>query len=174
MLKSFDEQNFLLSAGTPGTDHVTTGDGPKPMEGLIAGHAYSIIQVKEYKGHRLLNIRNPWGQTEWNGAWGDNDAHWTPDIIEALDVKFGDDGDFWMAFEDFITHYSGVNVCKICDWQEIRVKGSFSYSWQHDGANENKFNSMRPKFIYKLNVPEQAATKPFEFTFVIHQEDKRI
>ena len=36
-------------------------------------------------GARLVKIRNPWGNTEWNGAWGDNDTrHWTPQLKKQL------------------------------------------------------------------------------------------
>jgi calpain len=46
----------------------------------MSGHAYAIIDAfevndpsleKERKTHRLLRVRNPWGETEWNGKWSD-------------------------------------------------------------------------------------------------------
>jgi len=49
-------------------------DGPT---GLIMNHAYGLNDVielddpkKKGKKLRLLRIRNPWGNSEWNGAWG--------------------------------------------------------------------------------------------------------
>jgi calpain-15 len=39
--------------------------------GIVPGHAYSIISAKEAKGHKLMNIRNPWGKFEWDGDWSD-------------------------------------------------------------------------------------------------------
>jgi calpain-15 len=44
---------------------------------LIPGHAYSVIAAKEVKGHKLLNIRNPWGGFEWDGDWSDQSPLWT-------------------------------------------------------------------------------------------------
>ena len=47
----------------------------KLASGLIKGHAYSVTGVNEIqlrgKQVRLLRIRNPWGQKEWNGDWSD-------------------------------------------------------------------------------------------------------
>ena len=51
--------------------------------GLVKGHAYSVTAVKKIKlGTGLLSLfnreslqmmrcRNPWGGTEWKGAWSD-------------------------------------------------------------------------------------------------------
>jgi len=74
----FDEQGYLLSASTSGEDRWTEAGGPDKEGGLVPGHAYSVIQVKEARGNRLINIRNPWGAFEWDGAWGDKSADWTP------------------------------------------------------------------------------------------------
>ena len=47
----------------------------KLTNGLVKGHAYSItgaVKVKvQGKEVKLLRIRNPWGEKEWNGDWGD-------------------------------------------------------------------------------------------------------
>ena len=47
--------------------------------GLKVNHAYGILDAFEIpkpkskrKVSRLLRIRNPWGDTEWNGKWCDN------------------------------------------------------------------------------------------------------
>jgi hypothetical protein len=46
--------------------------------GLVPGHAYTLIAAKQSSsGHRLLKLRNPWGETEWTGAWCDDCPLWT-------------------------------------------------------------------------------------------------
>lgn len=78
-------------------------DGPDKAGGLVAGHAYSIILVKEAFGNRLVNIRNPWGTFEWEGDWGDNSPLWTKKMIDAVRPVLDEaDGTFWMSFEDFV------------------------------------------------------------------------
>jgi len=72
-LTYFDDMGFLISASTPGEDRWSNvGGKPEAENGLVPGHAYSVIQVKEAHGNKLLNIRNPWGSFEWDGDWGDH------------------------------------------------------------------------------------------------------
>jgi calpain-15 len=47
-------------------------------------------------------------------------------MIEALKPVFGDDGTFWMSSKDFIENFRALNVCKVRDWEEVRVKGEFT------------------------------------------------
>ena len=75
--------------------------------GLIPAHAYSLIQVKEIntrdgKNIKLLNIRNPWGNFEWNGDWSDMSPLWTEEMKHKIQPSFDeDDGSFWMSYDDF-------------------------------------------------------------------------
>jgi len=51
----------------------------KQDTGIISGHAYGILDVKQVStGDRLVQIRNPWGSGEWKGRWSDNSRVWTP------------------------------------------------------------------------------------------------
>jgi len=46
-LKELDDEGYLMNTGTSGVDTITEGDGPGAGRGLVSGHAYSILQVKE-------------------------------------------------------------------------------------------------------------------------------
>ena len=53
--------------------------------GIVSSHAYTIIGVfpiktKDGRKIRLIKLRNPWGQMEWNGEWSDNSTSWTPEL----------------------------------------------------------------------------------------------
>jgi len=49
--------------------------------GLIDDHAYSLLSVHQLNGNlRLLQVRNPWGNTEWKGDWCDTSDKWTPEL----------------------------------------------------------------------------------------------
>ncbi|XP_060098755.1 calpain-9 [Heteronotia binoei] len=88
--------------------------------GLIKGHAYSVTGLDEvnYQGRKvkLIRVRNPWGQVEWNGAWSDNSSEWhsiSPSEQRRLHQITLDDGEFWMKFEDFLSHFDKVEICNL-------------------------------------------------------------
>lgn len=84
---------------------------PRDRKGISENHSYSIMDATELDGVRLLRLRyvfcipsmsslwqhltgdrNPWGRKEWNGAWSDGSPEWTPERMEKLGHKFGNDG----------------------------------------------------------------------------------
>uniref|UniRef100_A0A8B9K0I4 Calpain 9 n=1 Tax=Astyanax mexicanus TaxID=7994 RepID=A0A8B9K0I4_ASTMX len=88
--------------------------------GLVKGHAYSITGLTEVdyigKKVKLIRVRNPWGQVEWNGPWSDNSREWSGvDKAEKTRVleNSTDDGEFWMEFEDFKANYDRVEICNL-------------------------------------------------------------
>ncbi|CAH2061913.1 unnamed protein product, partial [Iphiclides podalirius] len=93
--------------------------------GLIRGHAYSVTRVKyvdiETPGRAgkipLLRLRNPWGnEAEWNGPWSDKSPEWRfihESEKEELGLTFDDDGEFWMSYKDFVTHFDRVEICNL-------------------------------------------------------------
>mmetsp|Transcript_110309 Transcript_110309/g.321253 ORF Transcript_110309/g.321253 Transcript_110309/m.321253 type:complete len:243 (+) Transcript_110309:794-1522(+) len=98
----------------------------KLMNGIVGGHAYSILQAIEVppddkgnEGVNLLLLRNPWGHGEWKGDWSDNSRLWDkrPDAVAAvgdkINVRDGDDGAFWISHDDFIQRYATVDFCRI-------------------------------------------------------------
>ncbi|XP_039593804.1 calpain 2, (m/II) large subunit, like isoform X2 [Polypterus senegalus] len=86
---------------------------------LVKGHAYSLTGAEEvdYRGRpeKLIRIRNPWGQVEWTGPWSDNSREWSQ--ISAGEKSRlsnrSEDGEFWMSFNDFLRHYSRVEICNL-------------------------------------------------------------
>ena len=93
---------------------------------MVPGHAYSIIQAKEVKGFKLLQMRNPWGNFEWDGDWSDNSRLWTPEMKKLLNHTADEkDGTFWMSFQDFVDNFESLDVCRVRNWDEVRIRGRF-------------------------------------------------
>ncbi|KAG8126121.1 hypothetical protein E2320_021429 [Naja naja] len=88
--------------------------------GLVTGHAYSVTGVEDVtlKGEKikLVRLRNPWGQIEWNGAWSDKSDEWN-DIDKAekvrLQHKIAEDGEFWISFQDFLRYFTKLEICNL-------------------------------------------------------------
>ena len=79
-----------------------------PWQGLVAGHAYSVLNAKSFKDKaapggrlKLIQLRNPWGKYEWTGAWSDGSREWEdhPTVKKIIKPQEEDDGSFWMTWE---------------------------------------------------------------------------
>jgi hypothetical protein len=152
MMKHFDKEGYIMAGGTPGQDMWTEAEkGPEAKGGLVAGHAYSVISAIEKKGIKLLNIRNPWGQFEWDGDWSDKCPKWTPELIKEFNAVLDDkDGTFWMSFDDFTAKFDSLDVCRVSTWDELRVRGRFiRYTDLNDPDNEVVVS----KWFYALEIP---------------------
>jgi len=126
--------------------------------GLILNHAYGINDILELpdtfakkKGQviQLLRLRNPWGNSEWNGAWSSNSEELVkygqilekyikslpPDEQYDLDA---DDGTFLMSYEDWRDSFSSLFINNDFpeDWTGVRFKSAWTP--QNSGGIPNK------------------------------------
>jgi hypothetical protein len=105
----------IICCGTP-SDGVS--DQNSSARGIHYGHAYSIIDAKEYRGQgknlKLLQVRNPWGRGEWKGDYSDKSYLWTPELKNYFnfDQSSSEDGIFWITMQDFAEEFSEVTICK--------------------------------------------------------------
>lgn len=115
--------------------------------GLIGNHSYGLLDVKEVvdsEGEevKLIKLRNPWGDFEWNGDWGDSSELWTPELKKELSWSEANDGTFWMCFDDFCHYFSRVQFC--------RANDTYKYS---------SFKCTQPKGQYclvRMVIPERS------------------
>jgi hypothetical protein len=103
-------------------DHVADSDAvgsageAGAVFGLFKGHQYGVLDAKECSdGVGFVKARNPWGQSEWTGPYADGAKEWKqfPLHKKELNPVFGDDGDFWMRWEDFKKYMTQVDVVNI-------------------------------------------------------------
>ena len=128
-LLSFHEVGFLLSASV-GASEVGEAEAAEAM-GLLTEHAYSLLRVVDVPRAgggvwRLVQLRNPWGKLEWRGDWSETSPLWTPALVASLGGgggRSGDDGTFWMSFEDLLDYFRTIEACRVRpDWAEVRVR----------------------------------------------------
>ncbi|KAJ6471924.1 hypothetical protein C8R45DRAFT_1013561 [Mycena sanguinolenta] len=108
----------LFGCGFDTLDHTRSGKEDVTVNGLIGGHAYSVLRAVEYHGKRFVVLRNPWGDSEWTGPWSDGSKEWTEEWLPALKVlqhKFGDDGEFVMEYSDFLDNWDLVEKTLLFD-----------------------------------------------------------
>eukprot|EP00106_Octopus_bimaculoides_P017419 XP_014784861.1 PREDICTED: calpain-B-like [Octopus bimaculoides] len=79
--------------------------------------SYVEIETPRKKGKiPMVRIRNPWGESEWNGAWSDQSEEWKF-ISQAerneIGLVYEDDGEFWMSFQDFISNFQKLEICNL-------------------------------------------------------------
>eukprot|EP00435_Cladocopium_sp_Y103_P052703 s239_g16.t1 len=104
-IREYDDANYLMGASFV--------SARSRLDGLVSGHAYSIIHAVEIEGLQLVCCRNPWGRHEWNGPWSDGSAEWTahPAVAETLHVSDKQDGLFWMDWQTFSQIFMDIGVC---------------------------------------------------------------
>ena len=52
---------------------------------------------------------------------GDGSKEWTPEWLQKLDHRFGDDGDFWISYKDFLRKYQIIERTRLFDGPEWSV-----------------------------------------------------
>lgn len=111
---------------------------PRDRKGIAEGHSYSIMDAREINGIRLLRLRNPWGKKEWSGAWSDGSEEWTPEWMNLLGHKFGNDGVFWILYDDLLKKYQHFDRTRLfgSEWTVTQQWTSLSVPWSAHYHNE--------------------------------------
>lgn len=139
MMKEMNEHALMCCAITP---HTHEEAEMRTSVGLVKGHAYGITACRKinigdtglfsiFKGAqkvRMVRMKNPWGEREWNGAFSDGSPEWSKVSAserQRLGLTFEDDGEFWMTFEDFLEHFTDLSICFLINTKVL----SFSKTW---------------------------------------------
>ncbi|KAM5146778.1 calpain-2 catalytic subunit-like [Mantella aurantiaca] len=156
-------------------------------EGLVKGHAYSVIGVYEveHSGRRipLIKLRNPWGQVEWNGRWSDKSPLWSllDNVLKDKLHVDHEDGEFWMQMDDFLRYFDTLEICSltpdsVCsDTTKPWMDSSFNGKWvrgHNAGGCRNHRNTFwtNPQFLVTL---EGENGKPCTVLASLMQKDRR-
>ncbi|PVD18345.1 hypothetical protein C0Q70_20894 [Pomacea canaliculata] len=160
--------------------------------GLVKGHAYSITAVRDVylKGTGLFSVfnrdkihmirlRNPWGGIEWKGPWSDGSSEWkkvSEKDKKDLDLTFDENGEFWMAFEDFCRYFTHVDVCHMMNtsfftlkksWREKVMEGEWRRPQRAGGCGNHNTFLNNPQYLLDMYEDEE------EILVSLEQEDRR-
>ena len=118
-LLEYDRLNYMMAASIVCYEPPKSAEEFVRADGLVVGHAYSLLSVEDIEGTRLIKLRNPHGRgspdnpTEWNGRWSDVSSEW--DTHASIGNSLGHeriphDGIFWMEYSDFISIFDKILV----------------------------------------------------------------
>lgn len=93
---------------------VATGimsDSEADRTGLVATHAYAVMDIRSVNGVRLFKLKNPWSHLRWRGNYSELDVrHWTPELQNTLSydphsaAQF-DNGVFWIDYDSICAFF---------------------------------------------------------------------
>ncbi|KAL6109824.1 capn7 [Pungitius sinensis] len=140
---------------------VTTATGVMSEEegekwGLVPTHAYAVLDIRDYKGMRFLQLKNPWSHLRWKGRYSERDEkNWTPELLKYLNFdpktaqKF-DNGVFWISWEDLCQYYDVIYL----SWNPALFKDSscIHSSWDGKQGPVKDVYSLANNPQYKLEV----------------------
>ncbi|KAI0446932.1 hypothetical protein F4803DRAFT_501696 [Xylaria telfairii] len=149
-------------------------------KGIVELHAYSIMRAVDIDGQRLVLLKNPWGKGEWRGPWSDGSKEWTAEWLTKLDHRFGDDGNFWISYEDLLRKYQAFDRTRLFgpDWKITSIWTTISVPWTLD-YHDTHFTFSLAKTGPVVLVLSQLDTRyyrglegqyRFELNFRLHQK----
>ena len=110
------EKGFVMTAGT-------SGNGFVEEVGLDCSHAYTVLGIYEINGEKVIRLRNPYGNGEFNGDWSDYSKKWTEDLKKKYNYYEKDDGDFFMGYKDFLKYFIIMGIAKLhLSWSSTKLR----------------------------------------------------
>ena len=150
-----EQENFIMTAGS---GDFFDGSDLLDSSGLVGSHAYSLLSAVSlqtpYGEKHLVKLRNPWGESEWQGDWSDESSLWTPELKQQVNLEDKNDGTFFMSFEDFCKYFSDVQICRVHD----------DYNYSHHKTHVDPNHAVYVRFTIE---------KAGHYYITINQKSKR-
>jgi len=144
-----DSKNSMITAGS------YSGGGSDQDEnenGVPYSHAYTVLSTLTLEdGTRLVRMRNPWNKEKFFGDWSDRSETWTEALRAEAGDMFGNDGEYFMAIEDFSTNYSSITIAYDIQGWHRSYEGVFADDEPHDPTQLCLYDSTKYN-QYKFNL----------------------
>lgn len=151
LYQRFHKGDVLITAST---GMMTEAEGEK--WGLVPTHAYAVLDIREFKGLRFIQLKNPWSHLRWKGRYSENDVkNWTPELQKYLNfdprtAQKIDNGIFWISWDDLCQYYDVVYL----SWNPALFKEStcIHSTWDAKQGPVKDAYSLANNPQYKLEV----------------------
>ncbi|KAG0348845.1 calpain 7 [Podila humilis] len=153
----------MMTGQSNGVALVTIATGHMPEEeanrlGLVPTHAYAVLDLKEVRGLKLLQVKNPWSHKRWKGPFSHLDAErWTDELRAELNFdQFAalknDDGIFWIDYDSVCTAFDTIHI----NWnlETLKHRAVIHAPWPSNyGPKKDDYNlGYNPQFSLFTNV----------------------
>lgn len=168
LLKNADINKYIMCAATKSAEKIkeeyyqefdqwraknskeTVEDFVIRQFGLYPGFCYTLLDVAEYNGAKLVRLRNSKGTIEWTGEWGDHSDKWK-EVEAEYRTEIKADGIFYMPFTDFINMFEFVVINY---YDDSYIHTAFKDRLQKDAMNCYELNVIAPG-DYFINVSQR-------------------
>ena len=183
LLEHYQEMGYLLCLVTYGDNDQNRGVSSSNEPRFPAGQGFAVTDIKDLGDNgKILCLRSPLEPFEWNGEWSTNSNRWTPEVLAQLsnsnqqaslpsepctpqslvsDPQF----EFWMSYEDALQKFKALNVCKVKEMEEIRIKGKFM---RIQDVSDSSIETVVSRWYYTLDLDQET-----QIFVGLHQEDQR-
>jgi calpain-7 len=128
--------------------------------GLVPGHSYAVLTTRHVRGHRLVEVKNPWAQRRWKGRFSEQDkASWTPELRADLgydpesNSQF-DNGVFWMEWSDVCAYFRTVDLAwRPSAFPHQRDRHGVWHARSMGGTISSEDYGSNPQFVLEIDAP---------------------
>ncbi|XP_076452213.1 calpain-5-like [Babylonia areolata] len=163
--------------GTDGERGLVLGQGYTLSGAASVPLSKSLESTLGTNEMRLVRLFNPWEAKEWTGPWSDGmslfcrSREWKYMPVsewEKNGVKFRQEGEFWMAFTDFVHYFTSVDICHFVNTSFFTIKKTWNESiwhsqWTTAGMNGGGEYQTSIHLINSGNSTEPATEIPGDF-----------
>ncbi|KAI6186728.1 hypothetical protein M3Y98_00164000 [Aphelenchoides besseyi] len=169
-LVTANEALFLMGASCGAGRNPVNIDEYKGL-GLMAQHAYSILNVCQVGSQRLIRLKNPWGQFVWSGEWSPKWSGWTDQLRRELNPGGHSTGTFWMPFEQFAKYFDAVDIARLNLQHTVRWPLNIGWDAKRCGCIRLVVTEPTEVFI-SLFQKSRAGTDDLDILVLVHREDE--
>eukprot|EP00698_Gefionella_okellyi_P006392 TRINITY_DN15746_c0_g1_i1.p1 TRINITY_DN15746_c0_g1~~TRINITY_DN15746_c0_g1_i1.p1 ORF type:complete len:613 (+),score=100.45 TRINITY_DN15746_c0_g1_i1:42-1880(+) len=104
---------------------ITAVERRRPSSNTInAFHSYTILDIRTEGSDRLMLLRNPWGESEWQGKWSRSAENWPKPLADKLKPSAQPAGNFWIEWDDVCANFDYVCLARTLPAANVSVTQS--------------------------------------------------